>query len=92
MCIQTEQFRFLDVMNFLGGLTYSPFVKAYYVEECNRFFPYNFSNEFSKLQETKLPEYKHFYSTLKGCNVLGETMKNYQYLQKVWNENNMKTF
>ena len=55
------------------------------------FFPYEYFDDYEKLLETKLPAYESFYSSLKGCNVLGEGQEKYIFLQNIWRDNNMKT-
>lgn len=91
ICISSEKLRFLDVMAYIGGGSYSQFLKAYGVLEEKGFFPYEYFTDFSKLQETQLPKYEDFYSTIKGCNVLGETEDNYIFLKDVWCKQKMKT-
>ena len=39
MCIATDTFRFVDILQFLApGSSYSKFLKAYWVQEAKSFF------------------------------------------------------
>ncbi|XP_044578876.1 uncharacterized protein LOC123261350 [Cotesia glomerata] len=51
-------------------------------------FPYEYITSIDKLNDTKLPERKHFYSKLSNSNV---TKKNYAFAQLIWKEFNIKT-
>ena len=69
--IATNQFKLLDITNYLaGGCSYSKFLKAYNVEESKSYFPYEWFNDVSKLKYEHLPPYEAFYSKLKNGNVL----------------------
>ena len=117
-CIKTDHLKFLDVLQFLApGYNLKSFFKAFGVTEQTGFFPYDYFTSADQLDETILPPYETFYSTIKNCNVLEEehtvfqklvdqatseqealqilrlTSKpktgpeNYQWLQKLWTEN-----
>ena len=89
-CIANESFKFLDVLNYLaGGSSYSKFLKAFGVNESKGFFPYEYFDHPDKLDETSLPPHESFYSELKQKNI---SVEDYQFLQKVWKEKEMKTF
>ena len=69
---QCLNFKFLDIMKFLGGATsLESFLKAYQVEETKGFFSYEWFDHPDKLKETSLPPYDAFYSELKRVNPLG---------------------
>jgi len=71
LCISSENFKFLDITQYLApGCSYSKFLKAFQVEEQKGYFPYEWLDDVSKLEETSLPAYSEFYSKLKGENVL----------------------
>ena len=93
--ISTPQLKFLDIMNILApGVSYSKFLKAYGIEECKGFLPYEFLDSADKLTYNRLPDYDRFYSSLKRHNLLnldGKGQDNYKRLQNVWNENNMQS-
>ena len=95
MSITTERLQFLDVTNYLApGSSYSNYLKAFNIKEAKGFFPYEYVTEYGKLSEPSLPPYEAFYSKLKGANSLGEGevgAENYEYLQSVWREHDMKT-
>lgn len=89
-CITTDKFRFLDISHFLApGTSYARFLKAYGVEETKGFFPYEWFDDITKLDNTELPPFEAFYSSLKGTNISKE---DYLYCQRVWTERNMTKF
>ncbi len=82
-CISTSKYKFLDVSNFLApGYSYDEFLKAYDVDVRKSYFCYEFFDDPSKLDLTELPEYKHFYSNLKECNVLEDEYNQYTKLRQ----------
>ena len=52
-------------------------------------FPYAWFDSFEKLNETKLPPKKEFYSKLNDSEI---SDSDYEHTQKVWNHFEMKTF
>lgn len=55
-CISTDQLKYLDMKQYLAGWSsYAGFLKAYHVEEQKGFFPYEWFDDVSKLEEKKLP-------------------------------------
>ena len=92
ICIANENFKFLDISNFLApGTSYSAFLKAFDTSTTKGFFPYKFMTSLDKLSYPKLPEFHEFYSDVRGGNTL-ENQENYAYLQRVWKDQNMQTF
>ena len=80
-CIKTEHLKFLDVLQFLApGYNLKSFFKAFGVTEQNGFFPYDYFVPADQLDETTLPPYDTFYSTIKNCNVLEEEYISFQKL------------
>ena len=72
-CIKTEHLKFLDVLQFLApGYNLKSFFKAFGVTEQKGFFPYDYFTHADQPDETTLPPYETFYSTIKNCNVLEE--------------------
>jgi hypothetical protein len=70
-CIASDKFRILDICNYLAaGTSYSQFLKAFQIEEKKSYFPYEYLSSFEKLNETSLPPYDSFYSSLKQANLL----------------------
>ena len=62
---------FLDITSYLAPHTsYSAFLKAFNVSEQKGYFPYEYFKSESQLNETQLPPYEAFYSSLKNGNVL----------------------
>ena len=61
----------LDIMKFLGGAATSDFfLKAYKASELKGYFPYEWFDTPSKLDEQQLHSYDDFYSNLKNSNSL----------------------
>ena len=80
-CIKTEYFKFMDILQFLApGYNLKSFFKAFGVSEQKGFFPYDYFTSADQLDETTLPPYETFYSTIKGCNVLEEEHTAFQKL------------
>lgn len=89
-CIVTEQLKFLDISQFLAaGCSYSSFLKAYQVKEQKGCFPYEWFDDYSKLEAPSLPVHADFYSSLKASNISEE---DYRYCQNVWKDQKMSTF
>ncbi len=87
--ILTENFRFLDISNYLSpGISYSQYLKAFNIEESKFFFPYEYLTSIDKLSETSLPPHSAFYSSLKQCNI---SYDEYEFCKLIWEKNNMKT-
>lgn len=81
MCVSTPHFRFIDICNYLGaGCSYSAFLKTYKCRESKSFFPYTWFDDITKLDHLQLPEYVHFFSDLKGHNVLDAEYEAYTSL------------
>ncbi len=96
-CIANENYRFLDVLNFLApGFSYTQFLKAFEVTERKLFFPYDYIDSIERLDETKLPDIgEAWYSDLKSKSVLddGENSisDNYALVQKAWKDEKMES-
>ena len=91
MFILTENFRFLDIMNYLGpGTSYDKWVKAYECETVKSWFPYEWFDKPEKLDFRGLPKYKDWYSKLKGGYVL--TRDEWEGCQRLFKEKGMCTF
>ena len=83
-CIKTEHLKFMDILQFLApGYNLKSFFKAFIVTEQKGFFPYDYFAHAEQLDETTLPPYQTFYSTIKGCNILEEE---YAVFQKLLNQ------
>ena len=80
-CIKTEHLKFLDVLQFFApGYNLKSFFKAFGVSEQKGFFPYDYFTHADQLDETTLPPYETFYSTIKNCHVLEEEHVSFQKL------------
>ena len=80
-CIKTEHLKFLYVLQFLApGYNLKSFFKAFGVTEQKDFFPYDYFIHADQLDETTIPTYETFYSTIKNCNVLEEEHAAFQKL------------
>ncbi|MEW8548484.1 MAG: DNA polymerase [Candidatus Thiodiazotropha sp.] len=90
MCISNENFKFLDVSQFLApGHSYSSFLKAYEIEETKGFFPYRWFDNEKKLDSPCLPERADFFNDLRN-EELSES--DYETCKKAWEHLDMKTF
>ena len=88
-CIQTDRFKFLDMMNYLTpGTSYAKYLRTFEVSSQKGFFPYDYITSLDKLQETSLPPHAAFYNRLKKTNISDE---DYRFCQQVWQDNQMKT-
>ena len=77
--IKSESLKFLDILQFLApGYNLKSFFKAFDANEEKGFFPYDYFTSAEQLDETTLPPYDTFYSTIKGCNVLEEDYATFQ--------------
>ena len=91
MFILTKNFRFLDIMNYLGpGTSYEKWVKAYECETVKSWFPYEWFDTPEKLDFPGLPKYEDWYSKLKGGYVL--TRDEWDGCQRLFKEKGMCTF
>ena len=80
-CIKTEHLKFMDILQFLApGYNLKSFFKVFGVSEQKGFFPYDYFTSAEQPDETTLPPYETFYSTIKGCNVLEEEHTGFQKL------------
>ena len=90
MSLKTENLQFLDIRSYLApNYSYDAFIKAYKCKLEKGFFPYDWFDNYDKLNFTELPEHKYFYNKLKGKNITDEE---YKICMDAWNNNNMKTF
>jgi len=91
MFMHTQDFRFLDIINYVGpGTSYEKWVKAYGSEGEKSWFPYEWFDSPEKLDHPGLPEYAEWYSALKGDYVL--TLDEYARCVRRFKEKGMKTF
>ena len=80
-CIKTDHLKFLDVLQFLApGYNLKSFFKDFGVTKQTGFFPYDYFVSAAQLDESTLPPYETFYSTIKNCNVLEEEYISFQKL------------
>ena len=88
-CVQTEHFRFLDIVNFMSpGFNYASYLKAFGVEEQKGFFPYEWLDSLDKLDQTTLPPRSAFFSKLKQESISEE---DYRVVLRAWHEHGMKS-
>ena len=99
VAMTTRNLLFLDVCSYLApGVSYAKYLKAFNVfDQGKSFFPYEYVDCVEKLEETALPPYEAFYSTLKKANVLDEGLgeevgrRRHGELVQLWNTQGMKT-
>ena len=90
MCLKTLHLKFLDITNYLApGFSYDQFLKAYECTQTKGYFPYEWVDSLDKLNFHTLPPPEAFHSTLSNTTTTNEQ---YEYCQRVWNDNNMETF
>ena len=90
VCISNEKFKFLDMAQFLApNSSYSSFLKAFNVQEDKGFFPYEWFDDYSKLDYTSLPDRESFFNSFKNEELSGS---DYDQCLRVWREYNMATF
>ena len=88
-CIQTDKFKFLDMINYLApGTSYAKYLKAFNVSSQKGFFPYEYVTSLDVLEETSLPPHEAFFSSLTKSNISKE---DYRYCQQVLNDNSMSS-
>ena len=64
--ITSDHLKFLDVSNFLAaGTSLDKWLKAYKCEVQKAIFPYEWLDDYNKLNETKLPPHEAFFNKLK---------------------------
>ena len=91
MFINTPQFKFLDIMNYLApGITYDKWVKTYGATQTKPWLPYEWFDSPDKLDYPGLPSYFAWYSQLKNAYVLSP--KEYDSCRETFHERGMKTF
>ena len=91
MFILSKNFRFLDIINYLGpGTSYEKWVKAYECETVKSWFPYEWFDTPEKLDFRRLPKYEDWCSKLKGGYVL--TRDEWEGCQRLFKEKGMCTF
>ncbi|BFZ03070.1 hypothetical protein BsWGS_06109 [Bradybaena similaris] len=89
MCVATEKLQFLDIVNYLApGFTYAKYLSAYKITEEKGVFCYEYINNLAKLEETKLPDHKEFFSKLKNSNI---TDAEYAECERIWQKAGMET-
>ena len=81
ICVSNGNLKFLDITNYLApGCSYDQFLKAYKCSAHKGYFPYEWFDNFEKLNYKELPAFEYFYSSLKNCNVLEEDYIRYTNL------------
>ena len=90
LAIYTKHTVFLDVVNYLApGYSYENYLSAFTKNAHKGFFPYEWLTSVKKLRNKTLPPRSAFHSKLTGRNI---SESDYRQCQKVWTEQNMKTF
>ena len=90
MCLKTIHLKFFDITNYLApGFSYEQFLKAYECTQTKGYFPHEWVDSLEKLNLPTLPPPEAFHSMLSNTAISEEQ---YEYCQRVWNDNNMETF
>ena len=91
MFIITPEFKFLDVINYLGpGTSYDKWVKAYGCKQTKSWFPYEWFDSPDKLDYPGLPDYTAWYSRQKAAYLL--TLQEWRTCKRVFDERGMTSF
>ena len=89
--ILTPEFRFLDIINYVGpGTSYDKWIKAYGCKTEKSWFPYEWFDTPEKLDYPGLPDYEEWYSKLKACHLL--TREQWEDCNRVYRERGMESF
>ena len=89
MCLSTDKLKFLDIINYLApGYSYGKYLKAYGCELEKGHFPYEYMDDFLKLDDRALPPQSAFFSRLTNEGISDE---DYARCQAVWRDNRMTT-
>lgn len=82
MCLSNDRLKFLDMTSYLPpGTSYDNFLKSFKVQQGKGYFPYEYFDDISRLDDTTLPPKESFYSSLKDRNVLeNDTFTKYHKL------------
>ena len=88
--LTTQHLQFLDIRSYLApDFSYDDFIKAYKCKLEKGFFPYDWFNDYNKINNTELPSHDLFFNKLKNKNI---TDQEYNVCINAWKDNNMKTF
>ena len=88
-CLSTDELKFLDITNYIApGFSYDKYLKAYGCNITKGFFPYEYMNSLSRLNEIVLPPKEAFFSQLKNEGISDE---DYVGCQVAWRDNGMTT-
>lgn len=91
MFILNKNFKFLDIINYLGpGTSYDKWVKAYGCALEKSWFPSEWLDSSDRLNFPGLPECQAWYSRLKGDFVL--TREEWKECKRLFREKGMRTF
>ena len=91
MFLTTPNFKFFDIINYLGpGTSYKKWVKTYGSGQTKSWLPYEWFNSAEKLDYEGLPPYRCWFSKLKNEFVL--TLEEFNEGQCIFHERSMETF
>ncbi len=66
MSLKTQHLQFLDIRSYLApNYFYDAFIKAYKCKLDKGFFPYNWFNNYDKINHTELPTHEAFFNRMK---------------------------
>ena len=74
MALENEFFKILDITNYLPPCSYDKYLKSYNAQGAKSVFPFKWLDSIGKLSDKQLPPIELFYSDLKSCNMLGNTL------------------
>ena len=87
--MSTPNFKFLDILNYLGlGTSYEKWVKTYGSSQTKSWLPYEWFDREEKLDYERLPPYRCWYSKLKN----GFLPEEYVDCQHLFQKREINTF
>jgi hypothetical protein len=89
MNLKTQHLQFLDIRSYLApNYSYDAFIKAYKCKLEKGFFPYDWFDNYDKINNDELPSHHFFFNRMKYKNV---TVEEYDICVNAWKDKNMKT-
>ncbi len=84
MSLKTQHLQFLDIRSYLApNYSYDAFIKAYKCKLEKRFSPYDWFDNYDKVENTELPAHGLFVNRMKNKNITDEE---YNICIKAWKD------
>ncbi len=76
MSLKTQHLQFLDIRSYLApNYSYDSFIKAYKCKLVKGYFPYDWFNDYNKINNTELPPHAAFFNRFKVKILLMKNIK-----------------